>query len=205
VIQRDSVWGEGAVIRSVRRCAILLALSAASLMASATDSESGPGATTRPCVPDRAAIERVLSNYRTAVTNNDEALFMTTILDDQIPFYSAGDRQSQAPSLNSVNIRGLAQFRHAVFHNNTRYRQTFDHVFIEQDGSLACVRLHFVTQIVSSGDGGEGWKTLQLLKVGADWKIVSELYTVRSLHSQPAAGNEHRAAATAHLYGVAHP
>ena len=106
---------------------------------------------------------------------------MTTILDEQIPFYSAGDLASQAQSLNSAELRGFAAFKHSVFHTNTRYRQTFDHVQIDQEGSLACVRLHFITQVVSSGAGGEGWKTLQLLKVGADWKIVSEFYTVRAL------------------------
>jgi hypothetical protein len=130
--------------------------------------------------PDRAAIEHVLNNYTTAVTNSDEALFMTTLLDDQIPFFAAGDVTSQLPSLKSADTHAFAAFKRAVFHTNTRYRQTFDHVAIEQDKSLACVRLHFITRVVSSGAAAEGWKTLQLLKVGDQWKIASEFYTVRS-------------------------
>jgi hypothetical protein len=130
--------------------------------------------------PDRAAIEQVLTNYTTAVTNSDEALFMTTLLDDQIPFFAAGDVATQPPSLKSPNTHAFAAFKRAVFHTNTRYRQTFDHVAIEQDKSLACVRLHFITRVVSSGAAAEGWKTLQLLKVGDQWKIASEFYTVRS-------------------------
>jgi hypothetical protein len=31
------------------------------------------------------------------------------------------------------------------------------------------------------GRGGFGWKTLQLLKVKGQWKIASEIYTVRDL------------------------
>ena len=136
--------------------------------------------------PDRAAIEQVLTNYTTAVTNSDEALFMTTLLDDQIPFFAAGDVATQPPSLKSPNTHAFAAFKRAVFHTNTRYRQTFDHVAIEQDKSLACVRLHFITRVVSSGAAAEGWKTLQLLKVGDQWKIASEFYTVRSQRSNAA-------------------
>ena len=133
--------------------------------------------------PDRAAIEQVLNNYTTAVTNGDEALFMTTLLDDQIPFFAAGDVATQPPTLKSADTHAFAGFRRAVFHTNTRYRQTFDHVSIEQDKSLACVRLHFITRVVSSGSAAEGWKTLQLLKVGDHWKIASEFYTVRNQRS----------------------
>jgi hypothetical protein len=133
--------------------------------------------------PDRAAIAQVLNNYTTAVTNGDEALFLTTLLDDQIPFFAAGDVATQPPSLKSADTHAFAAFKRAVFHTNTRYRQTFDHVAIEQDKSLACVRLHFITRVVSSGAAAEGWKTLQLLKVGDQWKIASEFYTVRTERS----------------------
>ena len=133
--------------------------------------------------PDRAAIEQILNNYTTAVTNSDEALFMTTLLDDQIPFFAAGDVATQPPTLKSADTHAFAAFNRAVFHSNTRLHQTFDHVTIEQDKSLACVRLHFITRVVSSGAAAEGWKTLQLLKVGDQWKIASEFYTVRSQRS----------------------
>ena len=152
------------------------------LVAGATHAHPS-GTNARATVPDRAAIRHVLDNYSKAVTDGDEALFMTTLLDDQIPFFAAGDLAAQPPSLKSADTRGVAAFKHSVFHTNTRYRQTLDHVIIEQDSSLASVQLHFITEVVSSGKAWEGWKTLQLLKVGDQWKIVSELYTVRDQHA----------------------
>jgi hypothetical protein len=168
------------------------------LTATATHAHAGPSDSPAPPIhshadrsetpspasaPDRAAIAQVLNNYTTAVTNGDEALFLTTLLDDQIPFFAAGDVATQPPSLKSADTHTFAAFKRAVFHTNTRYRQTFDHVSIEQDKSLACVRLHFITRVVSSGAAAEGWKTLQLLKVGDQWKIASEFYTVRNQRS----------------------
>jgi hypothetical protein len=125
------------------------------------------------------SIEHVLDNYTKAVTDGDEALFMTTLLDDQIPFFAAGDVTTHPPSLKSADTRAFAAFKRAVFHDNARYRQTFDHVVIKQDGSLVSVQLHFITQVVSSGTAAEGWKTFQMLKVGDQWRIASEFYSVR--------------------------
>jgi hypothetical protein len=45
---------------------------------------------------------------------------------------------------------------------------------------MAQVWLHFITRVQGSHSGGEGWKTLTLLKVGGNWKIASEFYTARS-------------------------
>jgi ketosteroid isomerase-like protein len=147
-------------------------------------SHADTGETPSPAsAPDRAAIEQVLNNYTTAVTNGDEALFMTILLDDQIPFFAAGDVATQPLALKSADTHAFAAFKRAVFHSNTRLHQTFDHVSIEQDKSLACVRLHFITRVVSSGAAAEGWKTLQLLKLGDQWKIAGEFYTVRSQRS----------------------
>ena len=148
------------------------------LLAAGTTHAHTCGTDAGASVPDCAAIRHVLDNYSKAVTDGDEALFMTTLLDDQITFFAAGDLAAQPPSLKSADIRGFAAFKHSVFHTNTQYRQTFDHVVIDHDGSLACVQLHFITEVVSSSKTWEGWKTLQLLKVGDQWKIVSELYTV---------------------------
>jgi hypothetical protein len=130
---------------------------------------------------DRGEIEKVLTNYRTALSTGDEALFMTTILDDQIPFFCAGEAASQDGSLRSSGTRDFASFRRSVFHSGRRYRQSFEHVHIEQDGSLAQASLHFVTREEGSDRGSEGWKVLALLKVGGQWKIASEFYTARSL------------------------
>ena len=129
---------------------------------------------------DRAAIEKVLAHYRVAVSTGDEALFLSTILDEQIPFFSVGSTASQDASLRSEGTRDLAGFRRAVFHSGKQYRQTFDHVRIQQDASMAQVWLHFITRVQGSDSGGEGWKTLALLKVGGDWKIASEFYTARA-------------------------
>ena len=162
----------------------VLAISAVAVFAGllalspALGKEAGPAP---PSDGDRGEIEKVLTNYRTAVSTGDEALFMTTILDDQIPFFSAGEAASQDGSLHSSGTRDFASFRRSVFHSGRRYRQSFDHVHIEQDGSLAQASLHFVTREEGSDRGGEGWKVLALLKVGDQWKIASEFYTVRSL------------------------
>ena len=162
----------------------VLAVSAAALMAgllalgSALGRDAGPAPLSDA---DRGEIEKVLTNYRTAVSTGDEALFMTTILDDQIPFFSAGEAASQDGSLRSAGTRDFAAFRRSVFHSGRQYRQSFEHVHIEQDGSLAQASLHFITREQGSDRGGEGWKVLTLLKVGGQWKIASEFYTVRSL------------------------
>ena len=81
---------------------------------------------------------------------------------------------------------GLAsRFRQAVFERGVRYTQHFYNVHIQQDGDLAQVSLDFVTKAMKSGDGGFGWKTLQLLKVRGQWKIASEIYTVRDPPKNP--------------------
>ena len=130
--------------------------------------------------PDHAAIAQVLENYRKAVSTGDEALFSTTLLDDQIPFFGLGDAQPTPASLTSAGIREVAGFRKSVFNSGRRYTQRFDDIRIVQDGALAQATLHFVTQR-GDGDGGEGWKTLTLIDVGGQWKIASEFYTVRDL------------------------
>jgi hypothetical protein len=160
-----------------------LALSAVALITALLGLNSALGKDARldPLAGDRMDIEKVLTNYRTAVSTGDEALFMTTILDDQIPFFSAGEVASQDRSLTSVGTRDVATFRRSVFHSGRRYRQSFDQVHIEQHASLAQVSLHFITQEQGSNDGGEGWKAITLLKVGGQWKIASSFYTVAGL------------------------
>lgn len=130
---------------------------------------------------DRGEIEKVLATYCTAVSTGNEALFMSTILDDQISFFSAGQAASQDGALRSAGTRDFASFRRSVFHSGHHYQQSFDRVRIEQDGSLAQVSLHFITREQGPDGGGEGWKALAMLKVGGQWKIVSEFYTVRPL------------------------
>ena len=132
--------------------------------------------------PDRIAIAQVLENYRNAVSTGDEALFSTTLLDDQIPFFAVSE--ARAP-VESQQMRGVAAFRKAVFHSGRRYTQRFDDIRIAQDGALAQATLRFVTQR-DDGSGASGWKTLTLLDTGGHWKIASEFYTVRRLTSADA-------------------
>ena len=159
---------------SVIACATLITGLWMSSLARAKDTQSAASS------EDRAAIERVLTRYRVSVSTGDESLFLSTILDEQIPFFSAGNAASQDASLRSEGTRDLAGFRRAVFHSGKQYSQTFDHVRIQQDASVAQVWLHFVTRVRGADSGGEGWKTLALLKVGGNWKIASEFYTARA-------------------------
>lgn len=134
----------------------------------------------QPRAGDHAAIAQVLETYRRAVSTGDEALFSTTLLDDQIPFFAVVDGHAQAASLQSQQLRGVAQFRQNVFHSGRRYTQQFDEIRIAQDGALAQATLRFITRR-GDGTGGAGWKTLTLVQVGGDWKIASEFYTVRAV------------------------
>jgi hypothetical protein len=135
---------------------------------------------------EHAAIAGVLETYRMAVSTANEALFLTTILDTRIPFFSAGDTPTQHAGLTSEQTCAFESFRKAIFHSNKILSQTFDHVEILQDRSLAQASLHFVTQLRGTTHGSEGWKTLILLKVGDRWKIASEFYTVGPLVQPPA-------------------
>ena len=72
-------------------------------------------------------------------------------------------------------------------HGGRDLDQTFEDIRIEREGDLAQVSLRFVTRVVGSDQGGEGWKTLILLRTAGGWKIASEFYTVRAL-AAPAGG-----------------
>jgi len=127
------------------------------------------------------AIQGVLRDYRTAVSTGDEALFLTTLLDNQIPFFAVDAAADRVADPVFTDLQGVADFRLRVFHSGILYRQTFDQIKIDQHGALAQVTLHFVTRVRDSQEGGQGWKTLTLLKAGLRWKIVSEFYTVGNL------------------------
>lgn len=153
---------------------------ASACLALAIASSPAIGAPKDTPAPDHAAIAQVLENYRSAVTRGDEALFLTTLLDQQIPFHAVRDASSPETSLTSTQTRGVADFLRGVFHSGRRYQQRFDDIRIAQDGTLAQASLRFVTQR-DDGSGGAGWKTLALVQVNGQWKIASEFYTVRSL------------------------
>ncbi len=148
----------------------------------ATDAQGAPK-TEGLQAPDQAGIAKVLENYRIAVSTSNEALFSTTLLDDQIPFHGLGDAKSVGTSTKSQDLKGVAGFRKSVFHSGKRYTQVFEDIHIKQEGSLAQADLRFTTRR-GDGSGGKGWKLLTLVKVGDSWKIASEFYTVWSLDSQ---------------------
>ena len=127
------------------------------------------------------AIRQVLDNYTSSVTNGDRALFESQLLDTAIPFFGVRGQLPDdfAPCLESV--QNYAGFRQGVFDSGTKFKQKFFDVAIRSDGDLAQVSLNFKTLRVEANQGGAGWKILHLLRVGGDWKIASEFYTVHAL------------------------
>jgi ketosteroid isomerase-like protein len=126
---------------------------------------------------EHLAIERVLETYYTAVTNRDETLFLTTLVNKDIPFFSVGNSDSVEPELTTDKMHNYKGFSQGIFHSEERYRQTFERIQIAQEGALATASLYFTTYRLTTGGTSRGWKTLQLVKIGAEWKIVSEIYT----------------------------
>ncbi len=126
---------------------------------------------------DRQAIEALLNAYTRAVTQGDEAAFQALLLDPQIPFSGVGATIKAGASSKRFDDRDYKSFQDQIFKSGKAYVQSFHNVHILQDGPLAQVSLDFVTQDAKTGQGGYGWKTLQLLKVDGQWKIASEFYT----------------------------
>jgi hypothetical protein len=117
---------------------------------------------------DRKAIEALLRTYTKAVSSKDEALFETILLSKDIPFSGVAAKGADRRTQN------YESFRKGVF-EGPPFTQRFQDIHIAQDGSLADVSLVFVN--TSPQGSSWGWKTLQLLKVGGQWKIASEFYT----------------------------
>lgn len=132
---------------------------------------------------DKRAIEQLLDRYTAAVTEGNEAAFVSLLLNADVPFTAVDDVVSKADPQH-LDTRHFGQFRRIVFLSGKHYQQSFYNVHIDQDGPLAQVSLDFVTTVAGTGHGGYGWKTLQLLKVQGQWKIASEIYTAYSLPAQ---------------------
>ena len=126
---------------------------------------------------EHLAIGKVLETYHAAVTQRDETLFLTTLIDKDIPFFSVGDSGNVDPELTPAKRQNYNSFSQGIFHSDERYRQTFERIQISQEGALATASLYFTTYRLVTGGTTRGWKTLQLVKAGAEWKIVSEIYT----------------------------
>ena len=130
---------------------------------------------------DDQAIRQVLDNYTQSVSSGNQALFESQLLDEKIPFFGLGGTLDPDFKPGLASVQDYASFRKGVFESGTKFKQRFFNVKIEHDGDLAQASLNFETIRTESGDGGQGWKTLQLLKVAGHWKIVSEFYTVYDL------------------------
>ncbi len=129
---------------------------------------------------DTKAIEAVLASYTQAVNSGNEKKFRALLLSDDIPFSASSAVTSLKTGMQRDTHR-YADFRKAVFESGAHYKQTFDHVRIEQDGDLASVALDFVTRNADGPGGGFGFKVLHLLNINGDWKIASEFYTAYPL------------------------
>jgi hypothetical protein len=121
---------------------------------------------------DRKAIEALLKTYTTAVSTKNQKLFETILLNKDIPF--SGATSAIGTNGSAPSTQHYESFRKGVF-EGAPFTQRFQDVHIAQDGPLANVSLVFVN--TSAQGSSWGWKTLQLLKVGGQWKIASEFYT----------------------------
>lgn len=129
----------------------------------------------------QAEIEQLLHNYTHSVSTGNRALFESQLLDRNIPFFGVRGKLDDAFDPDSKGVQNYAAFQVSVFDSGVKFAQKFSNVKIESAGDLAQVSLDFETVRVESGEGGRGWKVLQLLRIQGRWKIVSELFTVNPL------------------------
>ncbi|WP_242185763.1 nuclear transport factor 2 family protein [Sphingomonas sp. CARO-RG-8B-R24-01] len=121
---------------------------------------------------DRRAIEAVLETYTKAVSTKNQALFETLLLNKAVPF--SGIPVAQHAGSTLVDTARYEDFRKGVF-DGEPFIQRFQDVHIAQDGELAQVSLVFVNS--TAKEQIWGWKTMQLVKVGGQWKIAAEFFT----------------------------
>jgi len=142
-------------------------------LVTATQGYAAPGSERLDSVgADRAAIDKLLSEYTAAVSTQDQQRFEVLLLNKSIPFSDA----DAAASANGAEhgTQNYEQFRKSVF-EGPAFHQRFQNVRVQQAGALAQVSLVFIN--TTSTESSAGWKTMQLLKTGGQWKIVSEFFT----------------------------
>lgn len=131
---------------------------------------------------DVRAIRDVLATYTRSVSQADRPAFDALLLAPDIPFHGLSDgRFAPADQAGLAAVQQYAGFRKSVFESGRQLVQRFYDVKIEQEGDLAQVSLRFETLAVGTASGGQGWKTLILLRVAGRWKIASEFYTVSAI------------------------
>jgi hypothetical protein len=136
----------------------------------------GPaGAANLPDEAEAAKIHQVLANYTRSVSDGDRALFESQLLDLNIPFFGVPRKAGGAMTFKAV--QDYAGFRKAIFDSGKKFKQRFSNVKIEQVGNLAQVSLDYETAYDGDAYNGKGWKVMQLMKSGGEWKIVSEFFT----------------------------
>ncbi|MBC7674555.1 MAG: hypothetical protein H7173_00660 [Rhodoferax sp.] len=121
---------------------------------------------------DRVAIDKLLSEYTAAVSTQDQRRFEVLLLNKSIPFSDAGVAASAKGAEHGT--QNYESFRKGVF-EGPAFHQRFQNVTIQQAGTLAQVSLVFVNS--TSTESYAGWKTMQLLRIGGQWKIASEFFT----------------------------
>lgn len=143
------------------------------LFAATTPGYAAPGPERFDSVgEDRVAIEKLLTEYTAAVSTQDQSRFEALLLNKNISFSDA----SVAVSAQGADrgTQNYESFRKGVF-EGPAFVQRFQDVTVQQAGSLAQVSLVFVN--TTSKESSAGWKTMQLLKIGGQWKIASEFFT----------------------------
>lgn len=133
------------------------------------------GAANMPSEAEAANINQLLANYTRSVSDGNRALFESQLLDLDIPFSSVPRKAGGAMTLKSV--QDYAGFRKAIFESGKKFKQRFSNVRIEQVGNLAQVSLDYETAYEGEAYDGKGWKVIQLIKSGGEWKIASEFFT----------------------------
>ena len=128
-------------------------------------------------VPEEVkAIHALLDNYTQSVTQHDAKRFESQLLDQNIPFMGTYKLDKPGFVATSQSVADYSGFKAVIFGSKQRFSQVFKDVKIEQQGNMAQVSLQYITTDTATGEGGGGWKILQLLKVHGEWKIASEFF-----------------------------
>lgn len=173
---RISTWLK--YVKGLVSAATLLAFSTSVLAAEHPPTYVGTHLTTQN---DRPAILDVLRTYTRSVNTGDQALVESQLLDEKIAFLGFGGTLSPSFEPRLASVQDYASFKRGFPKRGQGVRQRFYNIHIEQDGDLAHVSLNFENAPVDHRGGANGWKTIQLLKIGGDWKIASEFYTVYAM------------------------
>lgn len=129
----------------------------------------------QPSAVELQRLQQLLRIYTESVYDGDAKRFESQLLNLDIPF--SGVASSLPPSTSTESVKNYAGFKKAIFDGGKRFRQRFTNLKFEQIGALAQISLDYETAEQHADFSSRGWKVLQLLKVGDDWKIASEFYT----------------------------